>query len=183
MPLPPDYDSPQGEADAEKAIRGALVDCFLAIADPTFGFDSSVAHDRMRYLTNADSWEFVSTIVDPDTAAQPVDQQTKLTRYFALGLVGFQGSLRELKFRYALRTSFGFKDAYKTDSTRNSSDELYACMTQYQKFLRDNLNLGLDDRVSHEYLQLLGIRFVLKDKQGNAMQVADSTITVVLEVC
>jgi hypothetical protein len=184
MPLPSDYDTPEGEEQAELAIRKAIVDCFLAVAANTrFGFDPGLAHDRLRYPDSAKTWELIATIIDPDTASEPTEKQTRLLRYFAVSLVGFSGALRELTLRYAIKLSFGFKDVYASDDTRNSSNELVACLIQFQKYLRNNLSLGLDDRVTHQYLNCGNIRFVLKDAQGNAVQVADNTLNVVLEVC
>src|SRR5215471_13411757 len=129
MPLPNDYDSPLGEEQAELAIREAIVDCFLVIgSDPRFGFDASHSHDRLRYPDKNSTWEVIATIEDPDTANAQPEEQTRLVRYFAVSLVGFARSLRELTFRYAIKVSFGFKDVYATDSTRNSSNELNACI-------------------------------------------------------
>lgn len=184
MPLPNDYDSPLGEEQAELEIRKAIVECFLVIGgDPRFGFDADHAHERLRYPDSNTTWEFLATIVDPDTASAQPEEQTRLVRYFAVSLVGFARTLRELTFRYAIKVSFGFKDVYASDDTRNSSNELTACLVQYQKFLANNLNLGLDDRVSHKYLVLDNVRFVLKDAQGSAVQVSDNRLDVILEVC
>jgi len=184
MPLPSDYDSPLGEEQAELAIREAIVDCFLAVAgNVRFGFSSALAHPRLRYPDSAKTWELISSIVDPDTANQSVEEQTRLLRYFAVSWNGQARKLRELTINYAIKVSFGFKDVYQTDANRNSSDEIVACVMQYQKYLANNLNLGLDDRAFHTYLQTSGLRFVLKDKQGSAVLVADNRLSVILEVC
>lgn len=184
MALPEDYDTPEGEEQAELEIRKAIVDCFLAVAEnERFGFTATLAHDRLRYPDRNNVWEEIATIVDPDTADEDAEKRTRLLRYFAVSLVGFSRTLRELSFRYAIKLSFGFKDVYKTDENRNSSDELTALLVQYQKYLANNLNLGLDDRVAHQYLNCGNVRFVLKDAQGNAVQVTDNTLTVILEVC
>jgi hypothetical protein len=184
MALPNDYDSPLGEEEAELEIRKAIVECFLSVAgNPRFGFDSDHAHTRLRYPDKNSTWEFVASIVDPDTASADPTEQTRLVRYFAVALVGVARTLKELTLRYAIKISFGFKDVYASNVNLNSSDELTACLMQYQKFLANNLNLGLDDRVSHQYLTTTNVRFVLKDAQGSAVQVSDNTLNVILEVC
>lgn len=184
MALPNDYDTPLGEEQAELEIRKAIVECFLSVAgNARFGFDVTHAHERMRYPDKNDTWEFIATIIDPDTADADAEKQTRLLRYFAVQHVGFSATLRELTLRYAIKLSFGFKDVYATDANRNSSDELSACLMQYQKFLRNNLNLGLDDRVSHQYLVCDNIFFIPKDVQGNSLQIANNRLNVILEVC
>lgn len=185
MPLPPvECDSLECAEQAEFAIRTAIVDCFLAVANnDRFGFSSDLVHPRLRYPDGTKSWEIISSIVDPDTVDEAPEVQTRLLRYFAVSFIGMSGSLRELKIHYAIKVSFGFKDVYKTDANRNSSDELVGCLAQYESFLAKNLSLGLDDRVTHEYLKTTNLRFVLKDKQGSAVMVADNTLTVLLTRC
>lgn len=184
MALPDDYDSPSGEEQAELVIRQAIVDCFLAVANnERFGFTSELAHSRLRYPDSTKTWELISSIVDPDTVNEDASVQTRLLRYFAVSFIGQSRKLRELTINYAIKISFGFKDVYSTNVNRNSSDEVVGCVMQYGKYLANNLNLGLDDRVSHQYLQTSNFRFVIKDRQGNAVMVADNKLSVILEVC
>jgi hypothetical protein len=184
MPLPTDYDTPEGEELAEVAIRGAIKDCFLQVAEnDRFGFTGTLAHTRLRYPDSNDVWDQIATIVDPDTKDAETEEQTRLIRIFAVAFVGFSSKLTELTIRYAIKVSFGFKDVYKGDATKNSSDELTALLMQYRKYLQNNLSLGLDDRVTHLYLNCGNVRFVPKDLQGNALQVADCSLSVVLGIC
>lgn len=184
MALPVDYDSPEGEEQAELEIRKALVGCFLAVAgNDRFGFDADHAHERLRYPDKNDTWEFIATIIDPDTEDADAEKQTRLLRYFAVAHVGFSATLRELTLRYSIKVSFGFKDVYASDENRNSSNEISACLMQFQKYLRNNQNLGLDDRVSHQNLVGNSILFIPKDAQGNAIHIANTTLNVILEVC
>lgn len=185
MPLPGDYESSlDGHQQAELAIRTAIVDCFLAVAaTPQFGFDATLTHPRLRYPDSTKTWELISSIVDPDTASADPTVQKRLLRYFAVSFYGQSRVLRELTLNYAMRISFGFKDIYATDSNRNSTNEIVGCIMQFEQYLGNNLSLGLDDRVTHQYLQTQSLRFVLKDKQGNAAMIADNTLKVILEVC
>lgn len=185
MALPVDYESSlDGHQQAELAIRTAIVDCFLAVAaTPQFGFDATLAHPRLRYPDSTKTWELISSIIDPDTANANPAEQKRLLRYFAVSFYGQSRKLRELTLRYAMRISFGFKDVYSIDPSQNSTDQIVGCVMQFSKYLANNLNLGLDDRVEHQYLDTSALRFVLKDKQGNAVMIADNTLKVILEVC
>lgn len=180
MALPDDYDSPEGEDIAETEVRKALVACFLLVAAP-FGFTSSLAHTRPRYPRTDDKWEQIGTIEDPDTTGNTAP--VRLTRYASFKFVGFSRAGKELTFRYSFALGFGFKDEYGVDSTRNSFDEAASCAKRFSKFLADNPNLGLDDRVTHKQLEIYAHEFIGVDKQGNAANVLFGRINVVLNVC
>jgi hypothetical protein len=180
MPLPEDYDSPEGEDTAETEVRKALVACFLAVGTP-FGFTSDLAHTRPRYPRTDDKWESIGTIEDPDTTGNTTT--TRLTRYASFKFLGFRRAGKELTIRYSFALGFGFKDEYGVDSNRNSFDEAASCAKRLGKFLADNPNLGLDDRVTHKQLEIFDHEFIKVDKQGNAANVLFGRIDVVLNVC
>jgi hypothetical protein len=180
VPLPDDYDSPAGEAAASVAIKGALGACFLIIGG-SFGFTTELVHDRPRYPRTDEQWEAVGTIVDPET--ENGDIPTRLTRYCSFKFSGFRRAGKELTIRYQMVLSFGFKDEYASDPTKNSYADIESCLFQYGKFLADNPNLGLDDRVTHRQLEVLADEFLPASKQGDANIIYYSRIEVVLNVC
>jgi len=180
MPLPTDYDTPEGEDAAETEIRNALVACFLIVGG-AFGFTTDLAHTRPRYPRTDDKWEQIGTIEDPDTTGNTAT--TRLTRYASFKFIGFRRVGTELTFRYSFALAFGFKDEYADDSTKNSFDEAASCAKRFGKYLADNPNLGLDDRVTHKQLEIFDNEFIGVDKQGNAANVLFGRIDVVLNVC
>jgi len=178
--LPVDYDSPAGEEQAEFAIREALGACFLVVG-AGFGFTSSLVHTRPRYPRTTSEWETVGTIEDPDTTGN--DTQTKLVRYCSFKFVGLRRLGQELTLRYQHVLSFGFKDTYASNPSLNSHDQMTGCAMQFSKYLSDNLNLGLDDRVTHRNLEYFDSDMIPADKQGEAAVVLYGRIDVVLNVC
>jgi hypothetical protein len=190
MPLPNDYDSVDGEAEAELIIRQAIADSFLIIG-AAYGFTTDTTHTRARYPpvarptdTGRDTtWELISSIVDPDTSAVAATLQTRLMRYFAVSFNSMRRTLRQMTLGYNVKIVFGFKDEYKTDPTQNSFDQITAAAIKFGKYLADNQTLGLDDRVTHRYFEVRGCRFVPADKQGRSASVLDCSITIDLQVC
>lgn len=180
MALPDDYDSPEGEDAAEKEIRSALVACFLAVGS-AFGFTSDLAHTRPRYPRTDDKWEQIGTIEDPDTTGNTAT--ARLTRYASFKFLGFRRVGKELTIRYSFALGFGFKDEYGADPTKNSFDQATSCSMRFGKYLADNPNLGLDDRVTHKQLEIFDHEFIAVDKQGNSANVLFGRIDVVLNVC
>jgi len=180
VPLPEDYDSPAGEAEANKAIKEALGACFLTVGG-SFGFTAELVHSRPRYPRTDALWEVVGTILDPDSADG--EAPTRLTRYCSFKFSGFRRAGKELTVRYQMVLSFGFKDEYVGDPTKNTYDEMEDCLFQYGKFLADNPNLGLDDRVTHRQLEVIADDFLPASKQGDANVIYYSRIEVVLNVC
>lgn len=184
MPLPSDYDTPAGEGDAEIAIRQALADCFLVVG-ASYGFTTDLIHTRPRYPETDALFEMICTISDPDTAAAIAASKMRLVRYFSVKLTGFKRTLLQLTLRYQIIISFGFKDTYLAApmAGQNSHDQQAACTVRYQKYLADNLNLGLDDRATHDYLEMLYVEFIPVDKQGGAANAMIGKINVFLNVC
>lgn len=184
MPLPSDYDSPQGEADAERAVRDAVRDLFLSESSD-YGFTSDLAHTVPRYPDTDEEWEAIATIVDPDTAAGADEDKRRLIRYFTVVWAGMGRVLAELTIRYDVQISFGFKDEYAAaPAGRRSYNELVELVSRFGKKLADNQELGLDDRVSHTFLQVpTRPRWQEADDQGNATVTIDATLAVVLQVC
>lgn len=180
MPLPVDYDTPEGEEQAEFAIREALGACFFTIG-AAFGFTALLCHTRPRYPRTQPDWEAIGTIEDPDTTGN--DTQTRLVRYSAFKFIGFRSQGQELTLRYQFILSFGFKDEYASNPTLNSHDQMVGCAMRFRKYLADNLNLGLDDRVTHKNLEIYDNDFIPADKQGGAAMVLYGRIDVVLDVC
>lgn len=185
MPLPSDYDSPAGEAVAEGIIRQALADCFLASGSVDYGFIAGLVHARPRYPRTNEAWLAIATIDDPDTTVTTGSTKVRIVRYFSAKLKGFKRQLQKLTLRYEITISFGFKDEYTAPALagKNSHDELAACAMRYQKYLADNLNLGLDERITHLYLEMDDNRFKVIDKQGNASENMTGRIDVVMNVC
>lgn len=185
MPLPEDYNSQDGEEEAEIVIRQAIADCFLVAGTP-YGFTSSLVHARPRYPRNDTVWYTIGTIPDPDTVdAETPEGVQRLTRFFSVKFAGFKRTLTELILRYEIVISFGFKDEYSHPDLagQNSHDQLAGCSIRFGRFLAENLNLGLDDRVTHTYLDIFGRDFIPLDEQGNAAEALAGRLEVVLEVC
>jgi len=185
MALPEDYNSQDGEEEAEFEIRQAIVECFVTSA-AKFGFTSDLAHPRPRYPRTDETWFAIGTIEDPDTAdAETAEGKARLTRYFSVKFRGFRRTLTELTLRYELIISFGFKDEYEHPDLagQNSHDELAGCSMRFGRFLAENLNLGLDDRVSHTYLDMYGGDFIPLDDQGSSAETLLGRLEVQLLVC
>lgn len=184
MPLPADYDSPQGEADAEVAVREAIRDIFLGVAG-AYGYTSAHCHTTPRYPDTIDEWNAIATIVDPDTEPEATEGERRLTRYFSVVYAGMSRVLSELTLRYDVHVSMGFKDEYqRAPAGRRSYDEIVALNMKFGKTLADNQELGLDDRCSHTFLQApLRPRWTPEDDQGNPTVTIDNTLSVVLQVC
>lgn len=180
MALPEDYDSPEGEATAEFEIRQALGACFLAVGS-TFGFAAELIHDRPRYPRTDDTWNAVGTIEDPDTTDG--ETQARLTRYCSFKFGGFRRGGKELVLRYSVVVSFGFKDQYDADPTKNSYGEAASCLVRFGKFLADSPNLGLDDRVTHRQFEVYADEWLPFSKQGDANVIYYGRVEVVLNVC
>ena len=180
MALPVDYDSPEGEAEAEAEIRQALGACFLLIG-ADYGFTEELVHDRPRYPRTNEGWEAVGTIEDPDTTNG--DTQSRLTRYCSFKFSGFNRRGKELTLRYSVVISFGFKDEYSGDPTKNTYGDAAACLVRFGKSLADNPNLGLDDRVTHRQLEIIADEWLPISKQGDADVIYYGRIEVVLNVC
>lgn len=184
MPLPADYDDPQGEADAELVVREAIRDIFLGVATP-YGYTSAHCHTVPRYPDTIAEWEAIATIVDPDTEPEAAEGERRTTRYFAVVWAGMSRVLSELTIRYDVQVSYGFKDEYaRAPAGRRTYDELVALNMKFAKTLADNQELGLDDRVSHSFLQApLRPRWTPEDDQGNPTVTIDNTLSVTLQVC
>lgn len=183
MALPADYDNPAGEALAEAEIRAAMKGLFLAVAAP-YGYDDDHSHTEPRYPDTQEEFDEIYTIDDPDTADADDDGKRRLTRYFVITWAGMSRVLSELTIRYDVQISMGFKDSYAFDPTLRSYNQLVALVHEYGKHLADNQELGLDDRVSHTFLQApLRPRWTGEDEQGNATVTVDCTLAVVLQVC
>jgi len=178
--LPDDYDTPEGEALAEAEIRKALGACFLLIG-VDYGFTADLVHDRPRYPRSDEAWKAIGTIEDPDTTNG--DTQASLTRYCSFKFAGFRRAGKELTIRYSMVTSFGFKDEYDSDPTKNTYGDAAACLVRFGKSLADNPNLGLDDRVTHRQLEIFADEWLPMSKQGDADVIYYGRIEVVLNVC
>lgn len=185
MPLPGDYNSQVGEEEAERVIRQAIADSFLTAAG-SFGFTSNQVHARPRYPRTQAQWTEIGTIADPDTEDAATDEGKKrVVRYFSVKFRGFRRTEKELTLRYDVTISFGFKDEYATTALigKNSHDELTGCAIRYGRFLADNLNLGLDDRVTHRFLDIYDNQMIPVDLQGEAAEALFGRLEVVLDVC
>lgn len=180
MALPVDYDSPEGEATAEAEIREALGACFLMVG-AAFGFTAELIHDRPRFPRTDEAWNAAGTIEDPDTTNG--DTQARLTRYCSFKFAGFRRSGKELTIRYSMVISFGFKDVYNADPNKSSYGDAADCLMRFGKYLADNPNLGLDDRVTHRQLEVFADEFLPASKQGDADVIYYGRIEVVLNVC
>lgn len=184
MPLPDDYDNPGGQAEAEATIRESIKGIFLSVAGP-YGFNTSLAHVCPRYTETDEEWEAVATIEDPDTMDAGDDAKRRLLRYFAIAWAGQNRVLAELTFRYDLQITLGFKDEYATGTPgRRSWNELVALVQQFDKRLADNQELGLDDRVSHTFLQCpLRPIWDADDPQSVSAVTVNATLAVILKAC
>lgn len=180
MPLPDDYDSPDGEAEAELVIRQTLGERFLEMGSE-FGFTEELVHDRPRYPRLDSVWESIGTIEDPETTGN--DSQSRLTRYCSFKFKGFrEAGEQELLLFYEFNLSFGFKDEYATDPTKNSTNDMVACAMKFRRHLKSNKNLGLDDRVTLRQFEVYESLPIL-DKQGVTDTVLFGRLEVMLNVC
>lgn len=183
MPLPNDYDSIDGEAAAELVVREAIRDIFVGVATP-YLFDNAHSHICPRYPETLDEWNTIGTVEDPDTGNQPAGNKRRLVRYFAVKWVGQGRRLRELTLNYELEVSMGFKDAYASAPTKRSYNELVELNMKLGKVLADNQELGLDDRVSHNFMQTpFKPSWTPIDEQGETTVTITNTLAVVLKVC
>lgn len=185
MPLASDYfDSPDGMAAAELVVRQAIRDCFLAVAG-TYGYDANHVHVSPRFPDTDDEWNQIATIEDPDTAANgPTAEHRRLVRYCHVIYSGHKAGQAEMTINYEIDVSMGFKDGYASDPNRRSYDELTALNVKFEKFLRDNQELGLDERVSHGLLQCPSKpRWTPIDDQGDTTVTVTDTLAVTLKVC
>lgn len=184
MPLPQDYDSPAAQATAELVIRESIRDLFLSVSVP-YGFAPELVHVCPRYTETDSEWDAIATIEDPDTADVGDDAKRRLLRYFAIAWAGQGRVLAELTFRYDLQITMGFKDEYATGASgRRSWNELVALVQEFDKQLADNQELGLDDRVSHMFLQCpLRPIWDGDDPQSSSSVTVNATLAVVLQVC
>lgn len=183
--LPDDYNDQDGEEAAELIIREAIAACFLATS-AKFGFTDDLVHARPRFPRTDAKWLEIGTIADPDTIAASTDEgKARLTRYFSVKFRGFRRALRQLTLRYDIVISFGFKDEYLAPALagQNSHDQLAGCSVRFGRYLADNLNLGLDDRVTHTFLEIYNNDTLRLDKQGNAAEILYGRLDVTLEVC
>lgn len=184
FPNDTDYDTPQGMADAEEAIRQAIADLFLAVA-ADYGFTNNHVQIVFRAVTTPEEFDIISMIDDPDTADEDAADRRKLERHFYIDQRSFKRTPTELTYTYGLHIFYGFKDEYaKIPAGRRSLGELYALNTKFEKMLADNQTLGLDERISHSFLQMPSKpRWLPQDSQGNSTTVIDDTLAVVLRVC
>jgi len=183
MPLPSDYDSPDGEAAAEVAIRTAIRDIFVGVGS-AYLFDADHSHLCPRYPDTMDEWNRIGTVEDPDTVAQPPENKRRLVRYFAVKYVGMRRTRVELTLAYDIEISMGFKDAYASDTSLRSYNQLTELNMKFGKTLADNQELGLDERVSHNYLQMTSRpNWTPVDEQGESTVTIGDSLAVVLKVC
>lgn len=179
MPLPDDYDSQDGEVQAEMTIRTAIRDMMLTVAAP-YGFEAEKSHTRPRYPDTPEQWNAVAMIEDPRN-----DKNT-LLRYIDVRLRSFKSENRQLTISYAMAVAVAFEDERRdTDGevTGNSTDDLIAVVFKIRKFFQDNQNLGLGDAVMHKLVQLVDMPFTAADAQGRPAQKAALTLDVVMNIC
>jgi hypothetical protein len=185
MPLANDYfETPDKMAEAELVVRGAIRDSFLAVAG-SYLFDSSHAHLSPRFVETDEEWDDIGTVEDPDTASNgPTEEHRRVVRYCHVLFAGHRAGLRELTINYEIDVSMGFKDEYASTPGLRSYDELTALNFKFEKYLRDNQELGLDDRVSHGLLQTPAKpTWTPVDNQGSTTVTLTHTLAVTLKVC
>jgi hypothetical protein len=185
MPLASDYfETPDKMAAAELVIRGAIRDSFLVVAT-AYLFDSNHAHLSPRFVETDADFESIAMVEDPDTAANgPSGEHRKIVRYCHVLYAGHRAGLYELTINYEIDVSLGFKDEYASTPGLRSYDELTALNFKFEKYLRDNQNLGLDDRVSHGFLQTPAKPvWTPVDNQGSTTVTLTHSLAVTLKVC
>jgi hypothetical protein len=186
MPLPTEYETPEGQELAELAIRQAIADIFLGIAEP-YLFSANVIHLEPRYVEEEADYKDVFTVLDPDVVPQPQTpkDEYRIHRYFAVEYAGHVRTAKLLSLRYLTVISMGFRDRYQARPLVGTYKEIVALNMRFERILADNQGLGLDDDlVSHRFYQSPSRpRFAPADDQGGTAVVLDGTLTVDLRVC
>lgn len=179
MPLPNDYDDPDGMAAAELAVRTAIRDIFAGVA-LAYGFPNDHCHICPRDPDTEAEWNAIAMIDDPDAAAP----KPKVMRYMDIFYGGRRRvSKQDMLLRYVISYSMTLKDS-ATDPSLRALNQLVSLEFKFGKTIDDNQELGLDERVSHNYLQTPTRPLITPvDDQGGSVITNFNTIEVNLKVC
>jgi hypothetical protein len=169
MPLPSNYDDPAGMAAAELAIRTAIRDIFAGTA-LAYGFPDDHCHECPRF---------------PDTQAAQAAGKKRIMRYMDVYYQGHRrASKQDMTLRYIVSITMTLKDSYASDPNKRALNEIVELDFKFGKTIDDNQELGLDDRVSHNYLQTPTRPLMTPvDDQGRTIVTLFNTLEVNLKVC
>jgi hypothetical protein len=184
MPLPSNYDDPAGMAAAELAIRTAIRDIFAGTA-LAYGFPDDHCHECPRFPDTDAEWDAVAMVDDPDTQAAQAAGKKRIMRYMDVYYQGHRrASKQDMTLRYIVSITMTLKDSYASDPNKRALNEIVELDFKFGKTIDDNQELGLDDRVSHNYLQTPTRPLMTPvDDQGRTIVTLFNTLEVNLKVC